>query len=312
MTIRVGLIGFGKIARDQHQPAIAADPRFDLAAVSARSGDPDIGVPWFVEAADMFSAMAEQLDAVAICTPPGARPAIARAAIDAGLAVLLEKPPAATLGEIAALEAYARDKGGCLYAGWHSQHAPAVAPAAAALRAADSIARLEIAWREDVCKWHPGQDWIFEPQGFGVFDPGINALSIASAILPVPLIVESATLEIPANRQAPIAAQITFAGGSHTADFDFRYTDGEEWSISVETGDRRRVELREGGARLIIDGAEQVLGPRAEYPAMYARFAELMAASQVEVDREPLRIVADAFLAARRTSVAPFLWTGES
>lgn len=312
MTIRIGLIGFGKIARDQHVPALAADPRFDLAAISARSGDPGIGVPWFAEAGEMIAALDGKLDAVAICTPPGARHAIARAAIDAGLAVMLEKPPAATLGEIEALEAYAREKGACLYAGWHSQHAPAVELAAAALKDAASIARLDIAWREDVRKWHPGQDWIFEPQGFGVFDPGINALSIASAILPQRLFVESAMLEIPANRQAPIAAKIIFAGGNHSADFDFRYTDGEQWTIVVETGEGRRVELRDGGARLILDGAEQTLGARSEYPAMYARFAELIAAGEVEVDREPLRIVADAFLAGQRTAVAPFMWTGES
>lgn len=312
MTSRVALIGFGKIARDQHWPAILADPAFELVAITARSGDPDIGVAWYPEAADLFEAMAGELDAVAICTPPGARYAIARQAIDAGLGVLLEKPPAATLGEIEALEAYARAKRGCLYAGWHSQHAPAVPPAAALLADAGSIARLDIAWREDVRKWHPGQDWIFEPQGFGVFDPGINALSIASAILPMPLFVESAGFEVPENRQAPIAAQITFAGGRHTADFDFRHSDGEEWTIWIETSSGRQVELRDGGARLIVDGTEKALGPRDEYPAIYARFAELMRARQVEVDREPLRIVADAFLAAERICVAPFMWTDES
>lgn len=309
MTIRIALIGFGKIAADQHLPAIAGDPRFELVATATLSGDPEIGVPWFAEAADLLAALDGKLDAVAICTPPGVRSGIARKAIDAGLAVMLEKPPAATLGEIEALEAYARDRGACLYAGWHSQHAPAVAPAAAALKTAASITRLEIAWREDVRKWHPGQDWIFESQGFGVFDPGINALSIASAILPHRLFVESAQLEVPANRQAPIAARIAFSGGNHTADFDFRYTQGEEWSIAVETGDGLHVALCEGGARLTIDGAEQTLDARGEYPAMYARFADLIPANAVEVDREPLRIVADAFLAARRTPVAPFEWT---
>jgi hypothetical protein len=39
---------------------------------------------------------------------------------------------------------------------------------------------------------------------------------------------------------------------------------------------------------------------------MYARFSELIAARQVEVDREPLRIVADAFLVAHRQLIEPF------
>ncbi len=40
------------------------------------------------------------LDAVAICTPPQVRHAIARDAIEAGKHVLLEKPPTATLSEL--------------------------------------------------------------------------------------------------------------------------------------------------------------------------------------------------------------------
>jgi predicted dehydrogenase len=306
MTIRIAIIGFGKIARDQHLPAISADPRFDLVAVSTRSGDPCIGVPCFASADELFAGMASRLDAVAICTPPSARHAIASAAIAAGLAVLLEKPPAATLGEIEALEERARSAGTCLYTGWHSQHAPAVAPAAALL-AREEIASLHISWREDVRKYHAGQDWIWEPSGFGVFDPGINALSIATRILPERLFVESARLFVPANRQAPIAASLTFAGPARTAEFDWRFDAGEEeWAIRIETRAGRRLHLCDGGGRLLVDGAAQVAQERGEYPSIYARFAELVEARQVEVDREPLRIVADAYLVAHRQVVEPF------
>jgi predicted dehydrogenase len=34
--IRIGIVGFGKIAQDQHRPAIEADPAFQLGAVVAR------------------------------------------------------------------------------------------------------------------------------------------------------------------------------------------------------------------------------------------------------------------------------------
>ncbi|HYW15227.1 MAG TPA: gfo/Idh/MocA family oxidoreductase, partial [Allosphingosinicella sp.] len=44
-----------------------------------------------------------------------------------------------------------------------------------------------------------------------------------------------------------------------------------------------------------------------EYPSLYARFAELIEARRSDVDREPLRIVADAFLVGRREMVEPFL-----
>jgi methyl coenzyme M reductase beta subunit len=87
---------------------------------------------------------------------------------------------------------------------------------------------------------------------------------------------------------------------------DWRHAEGEQWTIRVETAEDTRVELREGGARLLIDGAEQALQARSEYPSIYDRFATLIAEKAIEVDREPLRIVADAFLVARRELAEPF------
>ncbi len=124
-----------------------------------------------------------RLDAVAICTPPQVRHAIARAALDAGLHVLLEKPPCATVGEVEDLADCAARAGTSLYTAWHSQHAPAIG-AARRWIAEHPPQRIAVAWREDVHRWHPGQQWIWEPGGLGVFDPGINALSILTAILP--------------------------------------------------------------------------------------------------------------------------------
>lgn len=308
MAIRIAIVGFGKIARDSHVPAIRADPRFQLVAVTSRSGDPDVGVPAFSDLGALLAAMPDGVDAVAICTPPDVRHGIAHQALAAGLAVLLEKPPTATLGEAQDLIALAKAGNRTLYAGWHSQHAPAVQPAAALLAGAE-IRRLQITWHEDVRKWHPGQDWVWEAGGFGVFDPGINALSIATAILPERLTVRAAKLQIPAGRQAPIAAELQFAGPAYGASFDWRHRDGECWTIEIETDDGRCIELRNGGARLVVDGQAQPIAGHGEYPSLYSRFAELVAARESLVDVEPLRIVADAFLIARRTEVAPFLWT---
>lgn len=304
MTIRVAIIGVGKIARDEHLPAIAADPRFILAAVVARGGDPELECAWF----SSHEALLEQsalFDAVAICTPPHVRPAIARACIAANKHVLLEKPPASTVGEAAALGKIAHDAGVALYGAWHSAHAPAVAAAKSLLEGRE-IERLQISWREDVRKYHGGQDWVFAADGLGVFDPGVNALSIAARLLPAPLLVEQAELSIPANRAAPIAARLTFYRGE--AVFDWRLAHDEEWTIAFVAGGQQ-FELRDGGGRLLVDGREKALPPRREYPAIYARFAELVEQRAVELDLEPLRIVADAFLIGERRSVEPFDWS---
>jgi D-galactose 1-dehydrogenase len=308
MPIRIAIIGYGKIARDQHAPSIAADPGFELVAVVSPRAPADEGVPVFQSHEALFERMAGQLDAVAICTPPTVRLAVARAAFEAGVDVLLEKPPAATLGEIEQIERLGREAKRTLFTAWHSQHAAAV-PAARAALAGRTVNGLRIDWHEDVRKWHPGQEWIWAPGGFGVFDPGINALSIATRILPSRLFVREAILSFPQNKQMPIAARLVFEGGAgrFEADLDWRYAEGERWTIRVETEDGRTVELLDGGARLVLDGRPQAVESRGEYPSLYARFAELVQARESDVDREPLRIVADSFLVARREMVEPFV-----
>lgn len=306
--LRIAIIGFGKIARDQHVPSIARLSRFQLAATVSRRGSGVAGVPGFTSHQEMLREPAD-LDAVAITTPPGVRYAIARDCIEAGLHVLLEKPPAVTLGEIEDLACLAEGKAVTLFTTWHARFNPAVEAAAEAL-AGQRIAAMKIVWREDVRKWHPGQQWIWEPGGFGVFDPGINAFSIATRIFPGALFVRDATLLFPENRQAPIAADLTFTSPAAEREMpvtlDWRHGGGETWTISARTEAGTEVELSEGGKRLAIDGAPVETPGIGEYPAIYERFLDLIDTRSPEVDVRPLRLVADAYLVGRRKAVEPF------
>jgi predicted dehydrogenase len=299
-AIRIGVVGMGKIAVDQHLPAMAANPDFTLAATVERSA-PASTINYTSHAAML--ADSDRLDAVAITTPPGPRYAIARDCIAADLHVLLEKPPTATLAEIDDLASRAADRGVSLFTTWHAQHNPAVVEAARLL-ADQRIASMAIVWHEDVEKWHPGQQWIWQPGGFGVFDPGINAFSIVSRIFPGALFVRSADLVFPATSHTPIAAEIEFqsaaSDGPLTCSFDFRRTAGEEWTIRIATEDGQSIELRDGGARLIVDGAEHTGDGAGEYPDLYRRFAELIAERKSQVDVTPLRMVADCLLVGSR------------
>ena len=298
--IRIGVVGIGKIARDQHLPAIAANANFTLAATVNR-GAPASATN-FGSHVDMLAAC-DRLDAVAITTPPGPRFAIARDCIAAGLHALLEKPPTATLAEIDALRDQATARGVSLFTTWHAQHNPAV-QAAAALLAGKRVREMAILWHEDVEKWHPGQRWIWEAGGFGVFDPGINAFSIASKIFPGSLFVREAALTFRSGAHTPIAAEIAFASpasaGALSCSLDWRRTAGEEWTIRVVTEDGMAVELLDGGARLLVDGAARPAGGLGEYPDIYSRFAELVAAGDSEVNSVPLRMVADCLLVGSR------------
>ena len=303
--IPIAIIGFGKIAADQHVPAITANPRFQLAASSSRSGNGP--QPSFIDWRELIGSV-EGLEAVAITTPPKPRYAIARACLEAGLHVLLEKPPCATLSEIADLACIAEASERTLFASWHAQHNRAVAAAAEAL-AGKRVASMVIRWHEDVGKWHPGQRWIWEAGGFGVFDPGINAFSIATKIFPGSLFVDRAELAFPEDSQTPIAADIAFsspdAEGPLTCSLDWRRKGGEEWTIEVTTADGQLVALTKGGAELSIDGVPQPASGIGEYPDIYRRFIDLIDERRSEVDVRPLRLVADCLLAAHRQTVAP-------
>ena len=104
--VRVAVIGVGKIALDQHLPVIAANEGFQLVGVVSQRGARVEGVPTYHAAAELYAAV--EVDAVAICTPPHVRHAIAREALAAGKHVRLEKPPAATLAEMHDLREAAR------------------------------------------------------------------------------------------------------------------------------------------------------------------------------------------------------------
>jgi D-galactose 1-dehydrogenase len=303
--IQIAIVGLGKIARDQHVPAIATTPGIVLAAVASRNAALD-GVAHFATLEDML-AQAPDIDAVALCTPPQVRRAQAAAALAAGKHVLLEKPPGATLGEIAPLVAAAQAAGKTLFASWHSRFAPAVEPARAFL-ANREIRSVAITWKEDVRVWHPGQRWIFEAGGLGVFDPGINALSILTRILPRPFFVTGAELSFPENCAAPITAGLDFsdeAGAPIHAEFDFLQTGPQTWDIRVETGDGV-LTLSAGGAKLAYAGVALVDEKPAEYAALYAHFVDLIRRGMSDVDLSPLAHVADAFMLGRRIAVAPF------
>lgn len=302
MTYRVGIVGFGKIAQDQHLPVIAANPAFELAGVVSRHASGPEGVPSFRDLPAMLASLPD-LDVVAICTPPLPRHGIARDCLNAGKHVLLEKPPTATLSELVDLERLAAREGRVLYATWHSRHAAAIEEARRRL-AGQSVRRLKIVWKEDVRRWHPGQEWIWAAGGFGVFDPGINALSIVTRIMPAPLFMRRAELSFPANRDAPIAASLDL-GENFTAEFDWRQTGDQIWEIEAET-DAFRLKLANGGSRLEIDGELITDEPPAEYEAIYARFDELLRTGASDVDADPFRLVADAFMIGRRVTVEPF------
>ncbi|MGA7813810.1 Gfo/Idh/MocA family protein [Caballeronia sp.] len=304
--IAIAIAGVGKIARDQHLPALAANPGFDLIACSSRNAQVE-GVRNYTDVEALLAAE-PTLQAVSLCAPPQVRFAQAKAALIAGKHVMLEKPPGASVAEIGVLAELAREHKVSLFATWHSRHAPGV-EAARSWLAGQEITAVNVQWKEDVRRWHPNQDWIWQPGGLGVFDPGINALSIMTRILPHAFFLKSAELFVPGNRHNPIAASLNFNDAKGTAiraEFDWRHGPEELWQIEVLTRGATLL-LTQGGKQLHIDGKAVDIGPEREYPGLYERFHELVSTGASDVDVSPLQHVADAMLLGDRHVIEPFV-----
>jgi D-galactose 1-dehydrogenase len=304
--IRLALVGIGKIARDQHVPAIAHNRTFELVSAASPHHKLD-GVPNF-PTLEALLRDGPRVDAVALCTPPQVRYEIARYALNHRLHVMLEKPPGATLNEVVALSELAARQSVALFATWHSREAAGVETARTWL-IQRSIRNVRVAWKEDVRIWHPGQHWIWKPGGLGVFDPGINALSILTKIMPEPLVLTEAELSFPSNCDAPIAANLLLKdprGVEVHMELDFLQTGPQTWDIDIASNNGS-LKLSNGGAVLRIDGDVVIEGTDHEYPRLYERFEMLVRERRVDVDLAPMRLVADAFICGRRVTVAPFV-----
>jgi len=305
-SVKLALVGLGKIARDQHLPALAASGDFALGAIADPRGAA-AGAPAYADLPSLLQAVPD-IAAVSLCTPPQVRYPIARLALEHGLHVMLEKPPGVTVGEVQALAALARKGNLALFASWHSRHARGVDAARAWLEQR-RILSIAVNWKEDVRVWHPGQAWIWQAGGLGVFDPGINALSILTHIVPGPLVMEDAELCFPGNCATPIAARLqlrTADGAGALLDFDFLQTGTQTWDIDIAT-DSGRLRLSQGGSILAIDGRTIETPERSEYAELYRGFAQRIARRQVDADAAPLQLVADAFLRGRRIAVGDYI-----
>jgi predicted dehydrogenase len=114
--LRVGLIGYGLAGSVFHAPLIAATSTLRLAAVVTTDRERrakaqrDFPEARIVETSDRLWDLASELDLVVVATPNRTHVPLTRAAIAAGLAVVVDKPFAPTAAEGRALIAEARER----------------------------------------------------------------------------------------------------------------------------------------------------------------------------------------------------------
>tara|TARA_A100001037_G_scaffold78147_3_gene70056 strand:+ start:1943 stop:2896 length:954 start_codon:yes stop_codon:yes gene_type:complete len=315
--VNIALVGVGKIAKSQHVPNISMSDAWNLVATVALEGTVE-GVDSYTDF-DQFLLERKDVEVVSFCVPAIARFEYAVKALKAGLHVMLEKPPGATISEINHLQKLAEACDRTLFTTWHSQMAPGVSPAKEWL-ADKVIEEATVTWHEDIRQFHVNnagddrdrgghrgvrnQDWIFEPGGIGVFDTGINAISILTEIIPHPLRVTEASLVYPENRGQPIQAELIFDSVVR-ASFNFRHEGKPIWDMHIVT-DQGELRLERSATILRIDGVQYELGPSQEYARLYSRMSELILSGESEVNVDPLIVVADIFMIGTRHGSVPF------
>jgi predicted dehydrogenase len=107
-TVRVALVGCGRVAQRVHAPLLATMPGSSLVAVVDPSADAKVVASQLNPRVDLYESLDELLDAggfdaVCICLPTHMHAACAKKVLGAGYPVYLEKPIAATEGDAAAL-----------------------------------------------------------------------------------------------------------------------------------------------------------------------------------------------------------------
>lgn len=129
MSIKIGVIGCGKIAQVRHIPEYAANPHVEIA------GFYDLNRERAEELAEKYGAAAYasyeelladgEIDAVSVCVANNAHAEISIAALKAGKHVLCEKPMAVMLEECEAMVAAAKEAGKYLMIGQNQRLAKA-------------------------------------------------------------------------------------------------------------------------------------------------------------------------------------------
>ncbi|GAB3700866.1 Gfo/Idh/MocA family protein [Saccharopolyspora tripterygii] len=113
--LKVGLVGYGSGGAIFHAPLIAAHPRLRLDAVVTSNPDRQAQVradlPGSEPVADLDALFAREPDLVVITTPNRTHVELAKAALDAGVPVVVDKPFTPTAQEGRELVEHARDRG---------------------------------------------------------------------------------------------------------------------------------------------------------------------------------------------------------
>jgi len=224
MTLRVGVVGCGAIARRAHIPGLVAAGAevVALASRSIASAQAAAALAPGAVIVDDWLAVIERhdVDAVSICTPNHLHEPIAVAAARAGKHVLVEKPMARSLEEADRMIDAAEASGVVLLPAHNVRFAPPFVAAATALERGDigEPTGVRVAFgHAGPQHWAPEATWFRDPEQSGggvLLDLGVHVVDLLRAVLGDEIVSVAALLRRSGAVDDDAQVTVRFAGGT--------------------------------------------------------------------------------------------------
>lgn len=218
--IRVAVIGLGDVAVRRHLPVLVAHPHFQVvgaAEVEAVRGERvarQFSLPG-VSTDPRALIQAENVEAVAILTPPFTHAELVHLALEAGKHVFVEKPLTLKVAEAEELAVHAERAAVKVLTGFNQRHHPVVQRARAMVREGQAgEVRAASAFLSNVYKRETLSAWHADPtRGDLLFDLGVHHFDALRFLLGAEVVEVSAQESISGDNAITLTTQLRFENG---------------------------------------------------------------------------------------------------
>jgi predicted dehydrogenase len=243
MVFRIGLLGASKIAPGAVIAPAKANPNFEVVAVGARDADRAKAYAETHGIAHVASSYAElvrrdDVDVVYNALPPAGHLEWTIAALEAGKAVLCEKPFAMNAGEAQRMVNAAKSSGSVLIEAFHYRYHSMIREAEALIRAGElgAIRRGSAVFNVNIARSPDELRWRAELGGGGLMDLGCYPIHALRTLIGEEPDVRSASGAFEGRVDTQISAELGFPGGASATVGCAMVTDAISATLTLEGG----------------------------------------------------------------------------